>query len=136
MKVILKSTNQIKDIPYGYAVNYLLPRGLAVKATELNLEILEKQQETKNQKQKAIDEEDRRLAAKIDGHKIILPVATGKKDKIFGSVTKNDILSQLSIFPARVEVLLDKPIKKLGKYEIDLKIGQSRAKIEIEVISK
>lgn len=143
MKVILKSTNQLKEVPYGYAVNYLFPRGLAMKATEENLKVLDKELKDKSEKSKAIEEENSQLAQKLNGKKFIIKAKTplsrgktGKGDKLFGSITKKDIFSQFSDSIDRVEVLLNKPIKKLGNYNIELKIGKSRAKIELKVISK
>ena len=136
MKVILKSTNQVKEVPYGYAANYLFPRGLAIKATEDNLQVLEKQQKVISNKQKAVDDEDQKLAAKLDGQQFVIQKKSQKNGQIFGSVNKKEILSQLSVSADRVEALLDKPIKKLGEYEVNLKIGQSRSKIKLKVISK
>ena len=50
MKVILKDTNIVKDVPLGYAVNYLLPKKLAVIATKAKLAALKKEKDAKPSK--------------------------------------------------------------------------------------
>lgn len=133
MKVILKSTNQVKDVSFGYAVNYLFPRNLALPATEQNIKILEKEKQKQEVKIQEQLKKDLQLIEKLKGKTIIIQKRAEKGKKIFGSVTKKDILSQLSVSDGSVEILLDKPIKKLGKYEMELKVGDKRVIIKLEV---
>lgn len=136
MKVICKSTNEIKDVSFGYAVNYLLPKGLAVVANEENLKLLEKQREELNYKKEEKEKEDKLLAQKLRGKKIVIKRKVGKSKKIFGSVTKKDIIKSLELAPQRVEIELKKPIKKLGLYKIELKIGKEKFIIKVEVVGE
>lgn len=139
MKVILKKTNEIKDISPGYALNYLIPQGLAVLATEEEIKRLEIEKLRESEKQQEKEKEDKALAEKLRGARIKIAVKTGKAKKLFGSVTKAKIkkaLKDLKVDAGRVEVALDKPIKKTGKYKIDLKVGSKKVRIEIFVEGK
>jgi large subunit ribosomal protein L9 len=135
VKVIFKHTNQVKEVAAGYAVNYLIPRGLATVATEQNLQVLEEEKQAQDLRKQTQQAQDKELAVKLAGTKIEIAKKAGEKGKIFGSVTKKEILSQLSESHENIELVLNKPIKKLGKYELELKIGQNRVKINVEIKS-
>lgn len=135
MKVIIKKTNEIKEVSFGHAVNYLLPRGLAVKATEQNLKKLKAQQDAEQKKQQAAAKTAKQKATGLAGKTISFKVKSGKKGKIYGAITKKDIAEKLGLMKS--EVLLDEPIKKVGEYEIKCKInspaGEEKCKIKVIV---
>jgi len=134
MKVIFKKTKEVKDVQLGYAVNYLLPQGLAVIATAKKLKELKKEKE-KVKVEKTEDKlKNRQLAEKLDGKVVELKVTAGKSGKIHGSITKKEIAKELEILKTNIE--LDKPIKKVGEYEVGLKFGQVRAKVKIKLEAK
>ena len=131
MKVIIKKTGEIKEVALGYALNYLLPKDLAVIATKKKLE------EWKNRKQEeavAVEEgvlKNRQQAEKLDGKVIELKVKAGKAGKVHGSITREEIAKELNIMKANI--VLEKPIKKVGEYEVGLKFGKIKAKVKIKV---
>jgi len=131
MKVIIKKTGEIKEVALGYALNYLLPKDLAVIATKKKLE------EWKNRKQEeavAVEEgvlKNRQQAEKLDGKVIELKVKAGKAGKVHGSITRKEIAKELNIMKANI--VLEKPIKKVGEYEVGLKFGKIKAKVKIKV---
>jgi len=131
MKVIIKKTNEVKEVALGYAVNYLLPKNLAIIATKKKLEELEK----RKKEEVAVVEEDvlknRQSAEKLDGKVIKLKVKAGKAGKVHGSITRKEIAKELDIMKANV--VLEKPIKKVGEYEVGLKFGKAKAKVKIKV---
>ena len=136
MKVIFKKTNKVENVSFGYAVNYLIPQGLAVKATAQRIRDLESKkifQEKKIEKKK---EKNKELTNKIKGKKVTIKVKSGKRKKAFGSVGKKQILNALRITKNQAEVLLDKPIKKIGKYKVELKIGNQKIGIEVEIVKE
>jgi len=136
MKVIIKKTNKVENVSFGHAVNYLIPQELAIRATPQNLKALESKiifQEKKIEKKK---EKNKQLADKIKEKKVTIKVKIGKGKKTFGSVGKKKILKALNITKNQAEILLDKPIKKLGKHEIELKIGQEKIKIKAKIIKE
>jgi len=136
MKVILAKTQEIKDVAFGYAVNYLIPKGLAIVATPKEIEKLEQKQKDISQHQQLREKEDQVLAKKLKNKKVIIEAKSSKEKKLFGSVGKNDILKALEVDRSRVEVVLPKPIRTLGKFEVELKIGNSRINISVEVKKK
>jgi len=134
MKVIFKKTKEVKDVQLGYAVNYLLPQGLAVIATAKKLKELKKEK-AKVKVEKTEDKlKNRQWAEKLDGKVVELKVTAGKSGKIHGSITKKEIAKELEILKTNIE--LDKPIKKVGEYEVGLKFGQVRAKVKIKLEAK
>lgn len=131
MKVIFKDTKEVKEVPLGYAVNYLLPKGLAVVATEKRLEAL-KQAEEKTETEKKEDKlKDRQQAERLDGKVVRFKVKAGKSGKIHGSIAKKEMAKELGVLKENVE--LDKPIKKVGEYEVELKFGKAKAKVKVKV---
>ena len=132
MKVIIKKTKEIKDVSFGYAVNFLFPQNLALIANKKNIKLLKKEEEAKKKKTKIEGKKYLRLAKKLDGKEFIIKVKGGKQ-KLFGSVTKKNILQALPEKDKAIKVLLEEPIKKLGEYKIKLKINKQLITIKIKV---
>lgn len=133
MKVIIKDSGEVKTVPVGYAVNFLLPRGLAVAATAARLEELKQKQAAVTGKKQAAADADRQQAERLDGKVISFSKTSGKSGKIHGGITKKDIAAKLKIL--KTSVVLAEPIKKVGEYEAELKFGHSRAKVRIKVVA-
>ncbi|RJE47376.1 MULTISPECIES: 50S ribosomal protein L9 [unclassified Dehalobacter] len=146
MKVILKEDvkalgkkGKVCEVTDGYARNFLIPRGLAVEATQGNVQDLahkQKQEELRKQreKQEALD-----LSQKIENMDIIVKVKVGEKGRLFGSVTNKEIAEvlekeyQLKLDKRKIEV--KEPIKGLGEYQTTVKLHSevtARLKIKIE----
>ena len=132
MKVIIKKTNQVKDVAFGYAVNYLIPQDLAVKATSEELKKRAAKQKRAKDNQLAIKKQQQQLVKNLH-KKIIIKARTGKNNKLFGSIGKKEILKSLKLQKTEARVILKEPIKKLGNYNIELKIGAERIKINLTV---
>lgn len=135
MKVIIKKTNEVKEVSFGYAVNYLIPQDLAVRATPKELKALKEAARLKIKKKEEKGEEDKALAQKLADKKLIVKakIQGRSKKKIFGRVTKKDIIRLLKADPKKVKVVLKEPIKKLGKHKIELQIGSQKVFIKVEV---
>ena len=123
MKIILKATGEVKNVSLGHAVNYLLPRGLAVIATAKRVAELKKAVETAQEKQAESNDADRQQAERLDGKVIEFKGET---------VTKKKIAASLKIL--KTSVILPKPIRKTGEYPVELKFGGSHAKVKIKVV--
>jgi large subunit ribosomal protein L9 len=132
MKVILKADmdslgleGSMVNVAKGYARNYLIPKGFAVEVTDQNIKFMEMQK-------KKIDA--RRVKAKEDAEKLKLTMAdtvvtltqkVGEEGKLYGSVTTMDIAAQLrnsGIDIDRKKILLDKPIRTLGEFDVLIKL--------------
>ena len=132
MKVILfedidnlGSAGEIVNVKDGYARNYLIPKKLAISATPSNLRALQSQKKVfeKKAKEKATDAMS--IKEKIDGKSFKIAVKVGESDKLFGSVTSQnieEILKQEGINISHRDVKLDEPIKELGVYNITIKL--------------
>ncbi len=131
MKVIIKKTGEIKDVAFGHAVNYLIPRGKAVLATEEKLEEIKEEKKKREEERKKQEKQNQKLAIKLEGKKVKIKKKAGKGGKLFGSVSEKDIKKALG--QKEIEVLLEESIKETGEYNIELKIGQESANIKIEV---
>lgn len=147
MKVILKKDfdtlgkiGEIVVVKPGYARNYLIPLGIALKADDKNVKILDaeqKRQELKLSKDKKIAE---KLAEKMEGVSCTATVKVGEEDKVFGSVTTQeiaDLLKDKGFEIDRKKISLDEPIKALGIYTIPIKLhAEVEAKIKLWVVKE
>ncbi len=134
MKVIIKKTKEVKEVSLGYAVNFLLPKNLAVVATKTKLAALKKKEVEAKQQKKASKMKDRQQAEKLDGKVITLKVKAGKSGKVHGSITKKEIAKEFDIL--KTNIVLEKPIKKVGEHEIKLKFGKVSAKVKLKLVAE
>ncbi|MFN3975666.1 MAG: 50S ribosomal protein L9 [Aquificaceae bacterium] len=112
----------VKD---GFARNYLIPRGIALPATESNLKhvrsiISQRTRRLQREKEKAQE-----LAKKLEGLVVEIVRQVGEKGKLFGSVTPQDIaqaLREKGFDIDRKKVMLRNPIKDVGIYTVALKL--------------
>ncbi|MDW8066631.1 MAG: 50S ribosomal protein L9 [Aquificaceae bacterium] len=112
----------VKD---GFARNYLIPRGIALPATESNLKhvksiIAHRARKLQREKEKAVQ-----LAKKLEGLMVEVFRQVGEKGKLFGSVTAQDIaqaLQEKGFDVDRKKVMLKNPIKDMGIYTVTLKL--------------
>lgn len=132
MKVILKENietmGQIGDIVKvapGYARNYLLPKGLAIEATDKNAKALEHAKRQMAYKKNKALEASKLIAAKLEGVTVALTHQAGEEGKLFGSVTTMEIaafLKEQGLEVDRKKMVLADPIKQLGNYTVPVKI--------------
>lgn len=143
MEVILREDieklggrGQIVKVADGYARNYLLPKRLAVAATEANKRIVEQERQAhlrREAKEKAGAEE---LAGMLTGVSVTILQKAGEQEQLFGSVTAKDIVEALekqNFHIERRKVHLDEPIKQLGEYKIPVRLHRE-VTAEITVI--
>jgi len=132
MKVILKENietlghiGDIVKVAPGYARNYLLPKGLAVEATEKNAKALEHvKRQMAYKKDKAL-ESARNLAAKLGELSVDLLHKAGEEGKLFGAVTTMEIAAYLKEKGFEIDrktIHLAEPIKHVGEFDVPVKI--------------
>ncbi len=132
MKIILKKEihklgqpGDVVEVKNGYARNYLIPQGMAILATDSNMRIY--QQDLKAQAQKAVkgQQEAQEFAEKLAQVSVTAAVQVGEEEKLFGSVTSQniaDLLKEIGYDIDRRKILLDEPIKALGVYDVPVKL--------------
>ncbi len=147
MKVILREdveslgrTGDVVEVAGGYGRNYLLPRGLAVKASTRNLKELEHQKrimQARLEKQKKGAEE---LARRLSSVTCTISRKTGEEEKLYGSVTTRDIeaaLKEQGVTVDRKRIVLEEPIKQLGEYKVEVKVHpEVRAEVTVHVVAE
>jgi len=145
MRVILKQevhnlgdAGDIVKVAPGYGRNFLMPRGLAIPASEGSVRELEHQKrvaESIARKQLAAAKE---LAAKLEQAAITLRREAGDDDKLFGSVTNRDIVEALAaegIAVDRRSVQLDENIRSIGLFTVPVRLHrQVAANVRVFVI--
>ena len=107
----------------GYARNYLVPKGLASKATPGILRRLEAKKRRRQQEYEKQVSSYNELAEKLAGHSVTIPVQTGDNDKLYGSVTAQQIIESLEEMNFEIEkkqIVLREPIRELGMYSVDI----------------
>lgn len=131
MKVILKENvehlghiGDLVKVAPGYARNYLVPKGLAIEATEKNAKALEHTRKHLEYKKNQVLEAARNLAAKIEALIVTIPHKAGEEGKLFGSVTTMELVEKLHALGIEIDrkkVVAD-PIKHTGEYAIPVKL--------------
>ena len=115
----------VVDVAKGYARNYLLPKGIALEASQQNIKALELQRKKIELRRLKAKEEALELKQKIDDMEITFSLKAGEEGKLYGSVTTMDIASQLEkqgLVVDRRKIILEKPIKTLGEIEVPIRI--------------
>lgn len=128
---------KVKD---GFARNFLLPNKLAVPLTAKNLKRLEEEKKKKALKLEKAKKEAQDLKAKLEALSLTIPVLTQEEDKLYGSVTSQDIESALKEEGFNLDknsVVTDEPIKSLGIYELSVKLHpEVSAKLKVWIVKK
>lgn len=146
MEVILKKDfitlgyeGDICKVKDGYARNYLIPRNIAVIKNAGNLKTLAQMQKSLEKKRAKRKMEAEILKGKIVDISIMIPVKVAENGKLYGSVSPQNIVDALKekeIDINKKDVHMDKHIKELGEYEIEIKLYHSvNANIKINVVN-
>ena len=131
----LGNAGEIVDVKPGFARNYLLPQGIAYRATAANMRKLE------NERRKLEEAAERTLltasdlGGKLEGVSVNFKVRAGEEGKLFGSVTSVDIAESLAEQGIEVDrhlIQLHEPIKLLGVYKVPVHL-HAAVKPEITV---
>lgn len=147
MEVILKqdvdkigSAGSVVKVKDGFARNFLLPNKLAVILTPANLKRLEEEKQNKAEQQEKIKKDAEALASKLASLSLTIPVLTGEDEKLYGSITTQEIADSLreeGISLDKNQILLDESVKSLGIYEVLVKLHtEVTAKVKIWVVKK
>lgn len=147
MKVILSKDikelgkkGQAVEVSEGYARNYLLPRGLAVLATEGATKAFTQEKQAQDRKKAREIATAQALAAKLTATELRLRAKVGDGGRLFGSVTAADIAASLAahgivIDKRRIE--LREPIKVAGRFTIEVKVYQEiSATLTLDVVAE
>ncbi len=137
----LGTSGDVVRVRPGYARNFLIPRGLAVPATNANLARVDELKRVAAAKAEQVLAEAQELAKKLEAVSIKLERAVGEENKMYGSVTARDIedayKEQQGLELDRKRLVLGEPIKQLGLSEIPIKLHSSvTATLRVEVVKQ
>ena len=147
MQVILKEdvsnlgkAGDVVNVRDGYGRNFLLPKKKAILAAPNNLKQLEHQKKVVAALQMKRKKGAEEMAGKIESLSLTIPRDAGEEDKLFGSVTTKDICEALrgeNYIIDRHDIHLDAPIKKLGVFEVPVKLHpEVTATVKVWVVKK
>ena len=147
MKIILRedvknlgNTGEIKEVKNGYANNYLIPRNLAYPETNQYSKIFENEKKIALKKLEKINKEAQELKEKFENLSLNINVKIGQDEKLFGSVTSQDIVEKLKeqgFNLSKKQIILEENIRKLGIYNIPIKISpEIEATLKIWIIKE
>ena len=132
MKVILKENvehlghiGDIVKVAPGYARNFLLPKGLAIEATEKNAKALDHTKRHLEYKKNRVLEAAKLVAGKIEALTLSIAHQAGADDRLFGAVTNMELADHLmanGVDIDRKRIVLAEPIKHLGDFTATVKI--------------
>jgi large subunit ribosomal protein L9 len=122
----------------GYARNFLLPKKLAVAATDANRKIVEQERQSHLRKEAKQIGEAQELAKLVGAVTVTITRKAGEGDHLFGSVTANDIAEALTLQHFNVErrkIQLDEPIRTLGEHKVTVRLHREvTADVTVNVV--
>jgi large subunit ribosomal protein L9 len=122
----LGTRGQIVEVAEGYARNFLLPRKLALQATEGNLKRLNQIRGHLDKRTTSEKEVAQQLASTLSAATVTLTRKAGETNQLFGSVTSADIAEALAAQGHIVDkrsIHLEEPIKVIGEYDVLVKLA-------------
>lgn len=147
MKVILLKElkgrggeGDVVDVAQGFAVNYLLPQGIAIEATKGELKQLEQRRHNIEKRELARTTDANTLKEALDGKTLKVTARVGEEGQLFGSITtamlSEAIADQIGVTIERKKIDLGKAIKTAGEHQITVAIYRDiKAALTVNVIS-
>jgi len=116
----------LKNVAAGYARNYLIPKGLAVKATPGALKDFERQKVIEARREEKMAERAEALAERLSTVTLTFEAKAGEKGRLYGSITTGDIVEALKretgeTFDRRKHILSE-PIRQTGEHVISVRL--------------
>ncbi|QSQ08683.1 50S ribosomal protein L9 [Koleobacter methoxysyntrophicus] len=122
----LGSKGDVVKVAEGYGRNYLIPKGLAIEATDKNMAELKMKKKQQKKREERELQEAQNIARKIDDKRLVLKVKAGEKGRLFGSITTKDIAEKIQsdygVELDKRKIELAQPIRTLGNYRVEIKI--------------
>ena len=146
MKVILKEdvdnlgqAGETKNVADGYARNYLIPQGMAVRATAGAMKDFEHRQKVQAKKHERMKKRAETLAQRLTSHTLTFEVKTGETGQLYGSITNADIAEaleqELDVEIDRRDIALSEPLRQVGEHFVPIHL-MDEVEPQIQVIVK
>jgi len=147
MKLVLRQdyeplgeSGSVVNVKTGFARNFLIPKGLAMPATEKNLKRYENEKKQMFWRQEKEKRQSEELSKTLENVSCTITVQVGEEDKMFGSVTSQNIAEALESQGYTIDkrkIILEEPIKSLGIYSVPIKLHTDvEAKVKVWVVKE
>lgn len=131
--------NDIVNVKNGYAVNYLIPQGYAILATDKAKKILAENLRQQAHKEAKLVADGEAAAAKLNAVELTVTAKVGEKGKIYGSVTAAQIAEELAAKGYEIDKkdITVPTIKELGNYEVKVRCYKTiAALVKVNVVAE
>lgn len=147
MKIILReeykglgNAGEVVTVKDGFARNFLIPKGIAYPESPANLKRYENDVQQQTLRQTRDKKNADELAKKLENVSCTITVQVGEEDKLFGSVTSQNIAEALGSQGYEIDkrkILLEDPIKSLGIYSVPIKLHpEVEATVKVWVVKE
>lgn len=130
---------EVKEVPNGHALNFLIPRKLAIIATEEGMKRLNEEIKKHGEKREHAQQSFTEALARLEKENIPYPIEANDKGVLFKGISAQDIAEQfekMGIPISRENIMLKQPIKEVGIHDIVLTHGKIEGVCKLEVIKK
>jgi large subunit ribosomal protein L9 len=144
MKVILTQdvykhgvTGEVVNVSDGFARNWLIPKKMAIPATQANLQQLSDLRAQAAANRAAYNEKVNEAARQIDGVELVFGMKAGSNNKLYGSITSQmikDALLKKTGLDINRRRISERPIRELGRYDIPVRMGEVSPTIHVVVL--
>lgn len=127
----------VKEVKAGYGQNFLIKNGYAILASSSNVKHLDTENRKKEKELELLIKECEEIKRELEKKVLIFKVKTGKGDKVFGSVSVKQIVSELKKLGFEINkkmILIDEPLTSLGVHRVTIELHkQVKAIINIKI---
>ncbi|MGB9694490.1 MAG: 50S ribosomal protein L9 [Caldisericaceae bacterium] len=134
----LGNAKSIVSVSRGYALNFLIPNGLAEQVSDEFEETSKLREQDIEERRKNTAEKEKQI---LESKALVFKAKSGEQDKIFGSITSNELSERIkSVFGLEIDrkkIDLESPIKRLGKYIVNIKLYKTiQADLNVLVVKE
>ena len=135
----LGDVGDVVEVADGYGLNYLIPKGMALHATASTVRAAQHEQRLREAQIQAAKRGAQDFANEFSGVEVEFTMRVGEDGRLFGSVTNRmieDALREKGLVVNRRKIILDEPIKKVGDYEVAIRLHQDvKASVQVKVMA-
>ena len=135
----LGNAGEVVKVRDGFARNYLMPRGMALLATESRVRDIEHKKRVIEEKVRKEVKGHEKVALQLHNTHLQFTMLAGEEGKLFGSVTSADIHEKLTAAGLEVDkrrIELSEPIKSLGEHKVEIRLHrQVKTEIKVTVVA-
>ncbi len=132
--------NEIKEVTDGYAMNFLVKKGFAVPATQINLNKLNRSLSEAALEESLRIKDMKDLKKELEKQTITFTAQTGNQDKMFGQISSKQIqkeLQKLGYTIDKTKIMMDHPIMSLGMHQVEVELHKEvKATLNIKVVKE